>query len=73
MIVKRDSVCRRPPQGEPYGLRSQIVYYVDQNDETIAVVHQYARPDGSLAGSGRPDPKHLRLGNRRLHVRRSGW
>lgn len=72
MIVKRDSVCRRPPQGEPYGLRSQIVYYVDQNDETIAVVHQYLRPDGSLAGSGRPDPKHLLLGNRRLHVRRSG-
>ena len=42
--------------GEPQGTRSQLVYYYD-NDQLLAFVHQYVRPDGSLGGHGRPDPK----------------
>jgi len=43
----------------PAGTRSQIVSYVDQQGITVAIVHQYLRPDGTLAASGKPDPKFL--------------
>lgn len=53
-----------PPQkasGEPPGTLSQIVAYLDLDGRQLAVVHQYLRKDGSLGGSGRPDPKKLFL------------
>jgi hypothetical protein len=36
---------------------SQTVEYWDKFGNRIARVHQYRKPDGSLGGSGRPDPK----------------
>jgi hypothetical protein len=51
-----------PPQkasGEPPGTLSRIVVYLDLAGRQVAVVHQYLRKDGSLGGSGRPDPKKL--------------
>lgn len=39
--------------------RSQILAYEDPPGKQIAVVHQYLRPDGTIGGSGRPDPKRL--------------
>lgn len=48
--------------GEPPGTRSQIVIYTDGAD-AVAMVHRYLRPDGTLGGSGRPDPKVLVLEN----------
>ena len=44
---------------EPPGTRSQMVAYVDASGQRVALVHQYLRPDGTLGGSGRPDPKLL--------------
>jgi len=44
---------------EPVGTVSQLVSYRDSSDNEIARVHQYLRPDGTLAGSGLPDPKRL--------------
>jgi|SRR5579872_3287792 len=51
-----------PPQKsshEPPGTLSQIVAYLDLKGRQVAIVHQYLRKDGSLGGSGRPDPKKL--------------
>src|SRR6266700_671769 len=51
-----------PPQkrsGEPPGTLSQIVAYLDGQGRQVAIIHQYLRKDGSLGGSGRPDPKKL--------------
>ncbi len=35
---------------------SQIISYVYEGTE-IARAHSYLRPDGSIGGSGKPDPK----------------
>ena len=43
--------------GQPKGTLSQIVRYLDHSRKSVAVVHQYLRPDGTLGASGRPDPK----------------
>jgi hypothetical protein len=48
--------------GQPRGTKSQIVAYINSNGEQIALVHHYLRPDGTLGGSGKPDPKELLQG-----------
>jgi hypothetical protein len=58
-----------PPAGEPFCTHSQIVYYYTKRRELVAIVHQYVRPDGTLGGSGKPDPKWLRLADRAIRVR----
>lgn len=45
--------------GEPPGTLSQIVAYLDAQGRQVAIVHQYLRKDGSIGGSGKPDPKKL--------------
>ena len=44
---------------EPVGTVSQMVSYRDVDNNEVVRVHQYLRPDGTLAASGRPDPKRL--------------
>jgi hypothetical protein len=44
---------------EPYCTRSQMVAYYDSKGNPVALVHQYRHEDGSLGGSGKPDPKRL--------------
>jgi hypothetical protein len=44
---------------EPSGTVSQTVSYRDRNNDEVARVHQYLRPDGKLGASGLPDPKRL--------------
>jgi hypothetical protein len=39
--------------------KSQTVEYLDRLGRRIAIVHQYRKHDGSLGGSGLPDPKIL--------------
>lgn len=56
--VLKDGPARRR-SGEPAGTRSQIVGILDSDGLTIAIVHQYRRPDGTLGASGKPDPKKL--------------
>ena len=63
----------RPAQasaGQIPGTVSQRIFYY-REDKLVAVVHQYVRPDGSIGGSGRPDPKWLRDGDVILKYRAS--
>ena len=54
-----DDECNPGSPAEPPGTRSPMVAYLDATGQRIALVHQYLRPDGTLGGSGRPDPKLL--------------
>ena len=54
MFTVKDRSCRQT--FEPPGTRSQMRVIADGTD-FLALVHLYLRPDGSLGGSGRPDPK----------------
>lgn len=45
--------------GQPRGTKSQIIAYINSNGQQVALVHQYLKPDGTLGGSGKPDPKEL--------------
>ena len=40
---------------------SEVVRLFD-GDQKVAVVHRYRQADGSLAASGKPDPKMIRIG-----------
>jgi hypothetical protein len=58
----KDSMLQDPHQkGEPKGTRSQVIRYLDLSGQWVVVVHQYLRPNGTLGGSGKPDPKRLRI------------
>jgi hypothetical protein len=38
---------------------SEMWVYLSASGEAVAMVHQYRRYGGSLAASGKPDPKYL--------------
>jgi hypothetical protein len=40
-------------------IQSQMLSYRDSTGEEVARIHQFVRPDGTLAASGKPDPKRL--------------
>jgi len=44
---------------ETVEIQSQMLSYRDSTGQEIARVHQYSRPDGTIAASGKPDPKRL--------------
>jgi hypothetical protein len=50
---------------------SQTVEYRDTYGNIVARVHQYRKSDGSLGGSGRPDPK-LVVYEEVIYILRSG-
>ena len=50
-----------PDAGQPSGTLSQMLSYRDSDNNEVARVHQYLRPDGSIGGSGKPDPKRVFL------------
>ena len=62
-IIVLKSHDARPELHMPPGTLSQLVAYVDGAGNHLAVAHRYLKPDGTLAASGRPDPKVLRRGN----------
>jgi len=62
---------QRQRMQEPVCTRSQLVVYVTPEGESVALVHQYRRIDGTLGASGKPDPKRLWVGDRMLMVRQS--
>jgi hypothetical protein len=41
------------------GTLSQEVRYYDGENNLVAKAHRYLRPDGTLAASGKPDPKRV--------------
>lgn len=45
-----------------------MVEYFAVDGRMMALVHQYLRPDGSIGGSGRPDPKRVRVGDEEWFV-----
>ncbi|HEX2049611.1 MAG TPA: hypothetical protein VHJ34_03140 [Actinomycetota bacterium] len=47
-----------PKSGQPSGTLSQTLAYSD-GTRTVATAHRFLLKDGSLGGSGRPDPKSL--------------
>lgn len=57
--LNRDKHPAPPASGQPHCTRSQNISYLDAEGREIARVHQYLRPDGTLGGSGKPDPKRL--------------
>jgi hypothetical protein len=44
---------------ETVEITSVMLSYHNEQGFEMARVHQYERPDGTLAASGRPDPKRL--------------
>ena len=44
---------------ETVEITSVMLSYHNKNGVEVARVHQYMRPDQSIAASGRPDPKRL--------------
>ena len=55
-VLRADCHPARTLPGHPTCTRSQFVYYII-GETLVAAAHQYLLPDGSLGGSGRPDPK----------------
>jgi hypothetical protein len=53
----------RAGAGQPAGTVSRMVWYFDDTLQRIALVHEYRLPDGTLGGSGKPDPKRLWVGD----------
>ena len=47
----------------PRGTRSQYLRYFDSDNNWVVGMHQYLQPDGTIGASGRPDPKHVVIGN----------
>jgi len=58
-ILLEDRVPALIQANEPPGTHSQMVSYRDSDDNEVARVHQYLRPDGTIGASGKPDPKRL--------------
>ena len=59
-VLTYNSHVEPPLPTEPQCTHSQMYEYW-LNGAVVALVHQYLRPDGSIAGSGLPDPKVLVL------------
>jgi hypothetical protein len=57
--LMRDRHPHPPRSGDPYCTRSQIMAIFDSQGKKVAIYHRYLRPDGTLGGSGLPDPKHM--------------
>lgn len=65
----RDAHLEKPEiRNEPYCTRGQMIRYRDKNGRWVVEVFRYVRPDGTIGGSGRPDPKRLRIGNTVFYV-----
>lgn len=59
VIVRRRGIPA-PESGQPPNTESQtVVYYDKRTGDKIAIVHQFVLEDGTLGGSGMPDPKQL--------------
>ena len=45
--------------GEPPCTKSQILAYLNAKGQSVAILHQYLRKDGTIGASGKPDPKKV--------------
>jgi len=61
-VVSERLLASSPPAAAskfPHGTLSQRIAYIDGTGRQCAVIHRFKLPDGSLGGSGLPDPKEL--------------
>jgi hypothetical protein len=60
-LEARELVRGRPSlsSAHPDDAISRRVGYYDRNGHELAVVHELVLPDGSVGGSGRPDPVRI--------------
>jgi len=58
-VLLEEHVPQYVTENIPAGTRSQMISYRDADDNEVARVHQYVRPDGTIGASGKPDPKRL--------------
>src|SRR5271170_1036955 len=59
-VVLESCISTALADKESVQITSEMVSYRDKTtDEEVARIHQYKRPDGTLAASGKPDPKRL--------------
>jgi hypothetical protein len=47
--------------GQPFCTHSQILSFWNREGKMVALCHQYKRPDGTIGGSGKPDPKRIMI------------
>lgn len=58
----QSSSAPSPSSGQPHGTSSERVVYLE-GGQLVAVAHRFVAPDGSIGGSGRPDPKAVLYGD----------
>jgi hypothetical protein len=68
VAVVADRHPSRTKAGEPHCTRSQMIQYRRRDGYAVALAHRYLRMDGSVGGSGRPDPKRIYLASEILSV-----
>jgi hypothetical protein len=62
IIVLKNHGARPELRMEP-GTQSQLIAYANAQGNHVATAHRYLKPGGTLAASGRPDPKSLVRGD----------
>jgi len=62
-FLRNDHLKEPQKVREPRCTHSQMIRYTDKVGQWAIEVFQYLRPDKTIGGSGRPDPKRLRIGN----------
>lgn len=68
----RNSHLKHPEKvGEPQCTRAQMIRYTDSQGRWVVEVFQYLRPDKTIGGSGKPDPKRLRH-DQKIFIARPG-
>ena len=58
-VVLESCISTALADKETVEITSESISYRNENNCEVARVHQYKRPDGTLAASGLPDPKRL--------------
>ncbi len=58
-VVLEERIPKDLRPNEPPGTLSQMISYRNPQDDEIARVHQYLRPNKQIGASGKPDPKRL--------------
>lgn len=61
--LRNDHLKAPETKREPYCTCGQMIRYRDSTGQWAVEVFQYLRPDKTIGGSGRPDPKRLRIRN----------
>lgn len=69
-IVDRQKHADPNKCGQPFCTYSQIVSFLDVENNEIARFHQYKKPDSAIGGSGLPDPVRIESGGKIYKLKR---